>query len=138
MHRYDPVDLQQSFAAAQEATLADRQNTSLSDNAVLTVKEKEIANSGLLNLVQVTTNSSNNDHVDQSSSLRQAELFSPRTPSATEIQQSIPFATPDDDQASKEGGILSELNRWEAARQENEGAAFFSGGEDDDSDDDLL
>jgi len=138
LHRYDPVDLQQSFAAAQEATLADRQITSLSNNAVLTVKEKEIANSGLLNLVQVTTNSSNNDHVDQNLSLRQAELFSPRTPSATEIQQSIPFATPDDDQASKEGGIISELNRWEAARQENEGAAFFSGGEDDDSDDDLL
>jgi hypothetical protein len=138
LHRYDPVDLQQSFAAAQEASLTERQNISRSDNVVLTVKEKEIANSGLLNLVQVTTNSNNNDHVDQNSSLRQAESFSPRTPSATEVQQSISFATPEDNQASKEGGIISELNRWEAARQENEGAAFFYGGEDDDSDDDLL
>jgi len=142
LHRYDPVDLQQSFAAAQEAALGESQNVSGifpagADNVVLTVKEKEIANSGLLNLVQVTTNS-NNDDVDRNSSSRYVESFSPRTPSANDLVQSTPFATPEYDHGSKQSGIISELNRWEVARQDNEDATFFSGGEEDDSDDDLL
>lgn len=138
MHRYDPVDSQQSFAAAQKAALTEGQHASQANtrNAVLTAKEKEIANSGLLNLVHVTTNSNNKDS-DQNSSLRQAESCSPRTPSATEVQYT-PFVTPDDDHESNGGGILSELNRWEAARQENEDITTFSVGGDDDSDDDLL
>lgn len=133
------MDLQQSFAAAQEAALTDRQNVSRrsADNGALTSKEKEIANSGVSELVHVTTNS-NNDDADVNSSLCQVELFSPRSTSATEVVENAPFATSEDDHGSKEVGILSELNRWEAARQENDCATFFSGGEDDDSDDDLL
>ena len=57
LHRYDPVDLQQSFAAAQQAAVAERENSSKShtDSEMLTVKEKEIANSGLVNLVHVNS-----------------------------------------------------------------------------------
>ena len=136
LHRYDPVDLQESFAAAQRDTLTERQNLSQPSSAdsALTAREKEIANSGLTNLVHVTTNS-NTDHADQYSSARPAQSFSPRTPSATEAFKHTPVATPEDELDSTQGGIISELNRWEAARQDDE---FFSGGEDDDSDDDLL
>ncbi len=136
MHRYDPVDLRESFAAAQEA--AQRQNASPSptDGQVLTAKEKEIANSGLTNLVHVSTNN-NSDYAEQDSASRKIQSFSPRTPSTKNVFKNVPIATPDDDQYFNQGGILSELNRWEAARQEEE-IVFFSEGEDDDSDDDLL
>ena len=132
MHRYDPVDLRKSFAAAQEAALTERQNASQSpaDSHVLTAKEKEIANSGLTNLVQVST-SNNSD-----STPRKTQSSSPRTPSTTNIFKNVPIATPDDDQYFNQGGIASEFNRWDAAREE-EDIVFFSE-EDDDSDDDLL
>jgi len=140
LHRYDPVDLQQSFAAAQEAALTKGQNVSQSspagvDNAVLTVKEKEIANSGLLNLVQVVTHSKN-EHIDQNSSLRQTELFSPKM--VTDQRRPTHVATPEDDHGSKQGGIIFEFNRWEGAKQEIEDSTFSSAGEDDYSDDELL
>ena len=132
MHRYDPVDLRKSFAAAQEASLTERQNASQSpaDSHVLTAKEKEIANSGLTNLVQVST-SNNSD-----STPRKTQSSSPRTPAATNVFKNVPIATPDDDQYFNQGGIVSEFNRWDAAREEEE-IVFFSE-EDDDSDDDLL
>ncbi len=135
MHRYDPVDLQQSFAEAQKAALAEHKNTAKSstENEVLTAKEKEIANSGLTNLVHVTTNGDSREVV-QTSFAQKLDSFSPRTPSANKEIQHLPIATPEDEQDSNQGGLISELNQWEAARQENE---FFSG-EDDDSDDDLL
>mmetsp|Transcript_1647 Transcript_1647/g.3842 ORF Transcript_1647/g.3842 Transcript_1647/m.3842 type:complete len:263 (-) Transcript_1647:46-834(-) len=130
LHRYDPVDLQQSFAAAQQAAVAERENSSKShtDSEMLTVKEKEIANSGLVNLVHVTpTNGNTSDQVHQTSS-------APRTPSGNGEFNYPAIATPEDELASNNGGIISELNQWEATRQEGE---YFSG-EDDDSDDDLL
>ena len=136
MHRYDPVDLQQSFAAAQKAALAERKDTAQSstENEVMTAKEKEIANSGLTNLVHVTTND-NSHEVVQTSYAQKLDSFSPRTPSVNREIQHPRIATPEDEQDSNQGGLVSELNQWEAARQENE---FFSGEEDDDSDDDLL
>ena len=137
LHRYDPVDLQNSFAAAQEAAVTERQNATRSptDKQALTAKEKEIANSGLTNLVHVSANNNTSDYAEQGSSPQQIQSFSPRTPSASNVFKNVPVATPDDDQDFNQGGIASEFNRWEAARQEEE---FFSGGEDDDSDDDLL
>ena len=136
LHKYDPVDLQQSFAAAQEAALTERQNVARisADSGVLTAKEKEIANSGLTNLVHVTTND-NSHEVVQTSYAQKLDSFSPRTPSVNREIQHPRIATPEDEQDSNQGGLVSELNQWEAARQENE---FFSGEEDDDSDDDLL
>ena len=83
----------------------------------------------------MTSTSNNDHHVDQNSITRQGQSFSPRTPSTTEVFKHIPVATPDDEQDSNQGGIISELNRWESVRQED---VFFSGGEGDDSDDDLL
>ena len=144
MHRYDPVDLQQSFAAAQDAAAEHQQVMADADDTTLTAKEKELANSGLMNLVQVTAN--NNDD-DNYSSSRQATLCSSTsTVTATEVIQSTPsiaaennsnISVHDHHDGSKQ--IMSELDRWETARQENEGATFFSEGEDDDdSDDDLL
>jgi len=134
LHRYDPVDLQHSFVAAQEAAEAERQKESKSPiDATLSVKEKELADSGLLNLVEVTNN----------------EYSVPQFPSRPTtnnvvLQQSIPNAaaataiTPNgiiDDQGSKQ--IISGLDQWEdTSRGDHEDASFFSG--EDDSDDDLL
>uniref|UniRef100_A0A7S4EFM2 Histone RNA hairpin-binding protein RNA-binding domain-containing protein n=1 Tax=Pseudo-nitzschia australis TaxID=44445 RepID=A0A7S4EFM2_9STRA len=132
LHRYDPVDLQESFAAAQEVATAKRQNfpqitpTGANDKT-LTVKEKEIANSGLVDLVQMTPNS--NSAGDYNSPSRRLELYSPTTSERNDYMEQ--------DHATRQGGILSELDRWEAARQDNEDELQFSGG-DDDSDDDLL
>ena len=143
MHRYDPVDLQQSFAAAQEAARAERQRivhrpSRPGDDdaaAALTVKEQELADSGLSNLVQVTTGA---DIGDRSLS-PQRNLFSPRTPVATGVEHSNPLVSPEDNNyGSIESGIVSEVNHWEANRQDNDDESFFSMGNDDDSDDDLL
>jgi len=135
LHRYDPVDLQHSFDAAQEAAAAaehQKESKSPSDTT-LSVKEKELANSGLLNLVEVTNN----------------EYSVPQFPSKPTtnnvlLQQSIPTAaavaaiTPGgifDDQGSKQ--IISGFDKWEdTTRGDHDDASFFSG--DDDSDDDLL
>ena len=133
LHRYDPVDLQESFAAAQEVATSQRQIFSQitptgADDTTLTVKEKEIANSGLVDLVQVTLNSNSAGYYNSPS--RRLELDSSTTSERNDVMEQ--------DHATRQGGILSELDRWEAARQENEDELHFSGGEDDDSDDDLL
>ena len=54
--------------------------------------------------------------------------------------RSTPLATLEDSHGSNQSGVLlSELDRYEAAREGNEDAEFFSGEDDvDDSDDDLL
>ena len=63
LHKYDPVDLQQSFVAAQDAAVTAEQQQHQKEgerkspnDPTLSVKEKELANSGLLNLVDVTNN----------------------------------------------------------------------------------
>ena len=109
------MDLQQSFAAAQEAALAEQQKdaqatAACAEDMFLTAKEKEVRDSGLLNLVQITPDSKDS---------KQNSTISSTT-------------------GCIENGIVSELNRWEAMHQENEDATSISGGEDDDSDDDLL
>mmetsp|Transcript_2147 Transcript_2147/g.5711 ORF Transcript_2147/g.5711 Transcript_2147/m.5711 type:complete len:239 (-) Transcript_2147:2027-2743(-) len=64
LHRYDPVDLQESFVKGkeeQEARTKERYHrihgtttTGADDATLLSVKEKEIADSGVANLVRVT------------------------------------------------------------------------------------
>lgn len=143
LHRYDPIDLQQSFAAAHEAAVVERQKISRSfpaeiNNTGVTVKEIEVAKSGVLNLVEVTTNSNYEDGNPNSPS-QNMEFLSQTTQLATEeVQQPISCITPEDDHKTKGGGMISELDRWEAARRENEDTTFFSEGDVDDSDDDLL
>ena len=85
--------------------------------------------------MHVTTND-NNREVAQTPYAQKLDSFSPRTPSANREIQHPPIATPEDELDSNQGGLISELNQWEAARQEED--EFFSGDEGDDSDDDLL
>ena len=126
--------MRESFAATQEVLKAESQDVSRStptgaEKPAMTVKEMEIANSGLQNLVQVTPNSKDKDNCNSPS--RQLELFSP----------TVSLPKENNCLGTWQGGLLSELNRWETKRQEEEEEiVFFSGGEDDDndSDDDLL
>ena len=115
LHRYDPKDLQQSFAKAQEEVAIERQKDGESqDNATLSVKEKELCNSGLLNLVEVT----NSDNA-----------FSQCSSGTADDIRSASYA-------SNGSYLMSELDRWEATRQGDD-ELVISGGEDE-SDDDLL
>jgi len=58
LHRYDPVDLQQSFAATTGENDHQKKTTTQSPNNTtpVSVKEKELTDSGVLDLVQVTPN----------------------------------------------------------------------------------
>eukprot|EP00535_Pseudo-nitzschia_heimii_P006296 CAMPEP_0197188980 /NCGR_PEP_ID=MMETSP1423-20130617/18909_1 /TAXON_ID=476441 /ORGANISM="Pseudo-nitzschia heimii, Strain UNC1101" /LENGTH=295 /DNA_ID=CAMNT_0042640983 /DNA_START=372 /DNA_END=1259 /DNA_ORIENTATION=+ len=154
LHRYDPVDLQQSFTAARETAQAEQRRitrppggTAVDDPAAaLTVKEKELADSGLSNLVRVTTAECDDDDDNRatrsgssSSSPTRRNLFSPTTPVAAGGEtNSNPLVSPEDNHGSLGSGIVSEMNRWDEIRRDNDEESFFSMGNDSDSDDDLL
>jgi hypothetical protein len=107
LHKYDPVDLQQSFVAAQDAAVtAEEQHQKEGEkkspnDPTLSVKEKELANSGLLNLVDVTNN---DDSISQFSSSKSTTTITTTTTTTTTctnnndvmIMESMPTAAAED------------------------------------------
>lgn len=120
LHRYDPVDLRKSFEEAQ-AELApsvaneDRDTTPMED----CVKEKELTDSGVLSLVEVT---SGEDH-------RKKFLSQKQSPSKN-VSLELNVCT-------SSNGNYDAIDQWvEDGEGDFEDASFYSG--DYDSDDELL
>jgi len=99
LHKYDPVDLQQSFVAAQDAAVtAEEQHQKEGEkkspnDPTLSVKEKELANSGLLNLVDVTNN---DDSLSQFASLKSATASSCTNNNNVMVMESMPTDAAED------------------------------------------
>ena len=142
LHKYDPVELQHSFCAAKEAALAQQHEVLLSPLVIkgtaLTVKAKELENSGVSKLVKVFT-VNNNKFAEHNKSLQQRQLFPSRSPSTTDVPHFPPVVTPRENHGLNESSIISEMDRWDVNRRYNDDdTSFHSFGEDDCSDDELL
>lgn len=132
MHKYDPQDLQQSFArvaAAQEEQAAPTKGSSDGQpiDVAMTVKEKELAeaqSAGILNLVRVD------------------DFWSPAKSSATIISPRNTDSSMDAAQSPDHGGPIHQsnemaiLDEWEKVRGDGDDAVFYTDAEE--SDDELL
>jgi hypothetical protein len=127
LHKYDPKDLQESFAELQECTEAEKAlEASDKNNGPKTVKEQELEqakSSGLLDLVQLGS-TLKNDATSPPPRLSQSDV-------SMDVEELSPAA------GATSNHDMSELDQWESARG-NDDDCFGIDTIGDESDDDLL